>query len=303
MKSLKVILPLTGVLMVGALILQTRGFEAKAAMAAMMSPSRPSSDASSAPTDTKMSGLRITAEGRVTTYPGSQVTVGTDTAGTVMRLLVDEKSIVRKGDLIAELRSDDLRAAITQAKARVGESEADIKLYETEVRRAESLYESQVGTKQTVDRSRRDLDSAIARRETSISDARRLEALWSKSVVRSPINGTVIERHAQPGETLREQGAIVTIADLKKLRVEAEVDEFDAGRVKLGAEVIVRAEGYDHQQWKGRVEEIPDAVVSRRLRPEDPGRPTDTRVLLVKVAIEAPAPLKLGQRVEVEIKR
>ena len=87
------------------------------------------------------------------------------------------------------------------------------------------------------------------------------------------------------------------------MRIEAEVDEFDAGRVALGAPVIVRAEGYNNQQWKGRVEEIPDTVVGRRLKPEDPGRPTDTRVLLVKIALDGPTPLKLGQRVEVEIQQ
>jgi HlyD family secretion protein len=113
----------------------------------------------------------------------------------------------------------------------------------------------------------------------------------------------VLQRLAEPGESVKEQAPIVSIADLKKIRIEAEVDEFDAGRVALGSEVIVRAEGYDDQEWKGRVEEIPDAVVGRRLKPEDPGRPTDTRVLLVKVALTEPTPLKLGQRVEVEIKK
>ena len=94
---------------------------------------------------------------------------------------------------------------------------------------------------------------------------------------------------------------LVTIANLDKTRVEAEVDEFDAGRVELGAEVQVTAEGFTGQSWKGTVEEIPDAVLPRRLRPQDPGRPSDTRVLLVKVALAEPTPLKLGQRVEVAI--
>jgi ABC-type sugar transport system ATPase subunit len=84
-------------------------------------------------------------------------------------------------------------------------------------------------------------------------------------------------------------------------RAEAEIDEFDTGRIKLGALVAVSAEGFDGQTWRARVEEIPDAVVSRRLKPEDPGRPSDTRVLLVKVAFLEPTPLKLGQRVVLDI--
>ena len=71
--------------------------------------------------------------------------------------------------------------------------------------------------------------------------------------------------------------------------------------VRLGAAVDVRAEGYAGRSWKGRVEEIPGVVQGRRLKPQDPGRPQDTRVLLVKVALLEPTPLKLGQRVELDI--
>ena len=61
------------------------------------------------------------------------------------------------------------------------------------------------------------------------------------------------------------------------------------------------AEGYDGKAWRGKVEEIPDSVVGRRLKPQDPGKPEDTRVLLVKIALLEPTPLKLGQRVEIRI--
>ena len=60
------------------------------------------------------------------------------------------------------------------------------------------------------------------------------------------------------------------------------------------------AEGFD-RAWRGTIEEIPDSVVNRRLKPQDPSKPIDTRVLLVKVAFAEPTPLKLGQRVEVKI--
>lgn len=291
MKTTKLLLPLVGVALIGAMAFQARSAQVRA-----MSKPTPSAAFKDSP-------LRISAEGRVTTYPGGQVIVGSDTAGTVVRLLVEEKSPVRKGDLIAEIRAEDLRAGIAQAQARVTESEADIKLYEAEARRAENLWESQVGTKQATDRARRDLDAALARRETAQADVRRLEALLGKTVLRAPINGVVTQRHVQPGESVKEQAPVVTIADLKRMRIEAEVDEFDAGRVALGAEVRVKAEGYDGQEWRGVVEEIPDSVVARRLKPEDPGRPSDTRVLMVKVALRESTPLKLGQRVEVEIVR
>jgi len=128
-----------------------------------------------------------------------------------------------------------------------------------------------------------------------------LAAVLAKSRIVAPIDGVVLERYVDSGETVREGDRIVKVADLDRVRVEAEVDEFDAGRVKLGAAVLVTAEGYDGQLWPAHIEEIPDAVVERGLQPRDPGQPTDARVLRVKIALEHPTPLKLGQRVQVRI--
>ena len=73
--------------------------------------------------------------------------------------------------------------------------------------------------------------------------------------------------------------------------------------IAADAPATISAEGYPGPGWRGRVEEIADAVGPRRTRPEDPGRPADTRVLLVRIAFLEKTPLKLGQRVEVGIVR
>jgi RND family efflux transporter MFP subunit len=245
---------------------------------------------------------RVAAEGRVVAYPGAEVVVGTDLAGTLVQLRVQEKQPVRKGELLAELRSDDHRAALTEARARVAEADAEIRLAEADLERARSLWEKEVGSRQALDKAERDLQTARARRDTAKATADRLDAVLAKTRILSPIDGVVIARHAQTGETLEAGQKIVTVADLSKTRVEAELDEFDAGRVALGDGVRVSAEGWDGA-WRGRVEEIPDAVVGRRLKPQDPGKPEDTRVLLVKVTLLEPTPLKLGQRVEISIDR
>jgi hypothetical protein len=62
----------------------------------------------------------------------------------------------------------------------------------------------------------------------------------------------------------------------------------------------IAAEGFA-ATWRGRVEEIPPNVVGRKLKPQDPGKPTDARVLLVRIALPPGTPLKLGQRVEVQV--
>jgi RND family efflux transporter MFP subunit len=243
----------------------------------------------------------IRAEGWVVAYPGADLTVGTDVAGTVVQMLVKEKDRVRKGQLIAELRSDDTRAALDEARATVAQADADIQLFDTEVHRAQMLFDEKVGTKQALDHATRDRDAAKARRETASATVRRLDATLDKTRIYAPISGVVLSRLVQPGETVKENSALIRMADLNRTRVEAEVDEFDTGHIHIGDSVKIRAEGYDGQQWRGRVEEIPDSVVGRQLKPQDPTKPIDTRVLLVKVAFAERTPLKLGQKVEVGI--
>jgi HlyD family secretion protein len=242
----------------------------------------------------------ISAEGRLVAYPGAEVVVGSDVAGTIERLAVEEKQPVRRGDIIAVIRADDTRAALAQARARVHEADADIRLFELERDRARSLWQTEVGSKQAWERAERDLDAARARRTSATADVRRLEASVEKTIIKSPIDGVVLTRFVQPGETIVSGDHIMTIADLARTRIEAEVDEFDAARLGLGSHAVVSAEGYE-DRWHGRVEEIPDSVTSRRLKPQDTSKPVDTRVLLVKVAMRDRTPLKLGQRVEIEI--
>jgi RND family efflux transporter MFP subunit len=278
--------PTLGVLVLGVTVVQVR---------AMRGSTHPAAAA-------QQHTASVTAEGRVVAYPGAEVTVSTDVAGTIERLRVAEKDSVHKGDVLAELKADDTRAALAEARARVAEAEADIRLYASENARAKKLFDDAVGSREAWDRAGRDLDAARARRESAIAEVKRLEATLAKSVIVAPIDGVVTDRPVHPGEHVASGDAIVTVANLAKTRVEAEVDEFDSARVAVGDAVTITADGYDGRTWRGKVEEIPDTVVSRRIKPQDPSKPIDTRVLLVKVALSEATPLKLGQRVEVGIR-
>lgn len=281
----RILYPILGLLILTATVVQVRANRPKPVL----------SSATTAPVKP-----RVVAEGRVVTYPGAEVTVGSDVAGTLEQISVDEKQTVRKDQVLAIVRANDVRAALSVARARVGEAEADIRLFEAEVARAKNLWQQDVGSKQAYETAERDLDSARARRASAVAEVARLAALVEKTVITAPIDGVVITRHVHSGETVETGTSIVTIADLSKRRVEAEIDEYDAARIRLGATVTVNAEGYEGG-WNGTIEEIPDSVVNRRLNPQDPSKPIDTRVLLVKVAFAEATPLKLGQRVEVKI--
>lgn len=245
----------------------------------------------------------VRAEGRVTTYPGAWLTLAGERPGTLVALNCREQAVLRQGETVAVLRRDEDRAALAEAGAQVAVAEADSRLAAAEARRAHDLAAQGFYSRQAVDRSDEALAAARARLDSARASRLRLAAALDKTVVTAPFAATVVERLASTGETVAAGQGICAIADLGRLRVEAEVDEFDAARVRLGDPVRIVAEGYGEAGWQGRVEEIPDAVTRPRLRPQDPARPTDTRVLLVKVALPAGLPLKLGQRVEVRLGR
>jgi RND family efflux transporter MFP subunit len=243
----------------------------------------------------------VAADGRVVTYPGGEVVVGAERAGRVVRLLVDEGRVVGKGELLAELEADALRAALREAQAQVVEADAEARLAELTLHRREDLAREKIVAAHDLDQARRDLEIARARVDTARAAVARDEAQLRETRIVAPIAGTVTARHVQPGEMLEIGRKVVTLADLRRLRIEAEADEADAAALTLGAPVQIRADGFPGRTWSGRVEEIPESVTLRRLKPQDPGRPTDTRVLSVKVAFAEPTPLKLGTTVELKI--
>ena len=108
-------------------------------------------------------------------------------------------------------------------------------------------------------------------------------------------------RSVDAGEMVDVGTPVVTLADLSRLRVEGEADEADAARLREGAPVLISAQGRAGQQWQGVIEEVATSATLRRLKPQDPGRPTDTRIVAVKVAFTGPAPLKLGTTVDLGI--
>ena len=292
----RVVLPASAVLLVIVLAWQTVQTMAVRAGGAATDRDGPSGAAAA-------SAGRVTAEGRVAAYPGAEVTVGTEVLGTIVNMPAREKAAVHRGDLLVQLRDDEVKASLREARSRLTEAEVGVRL-EKARSGLDQILPALGRRPQSSPEARRDaMTAAEARRDAARAAVDRLEAEAARYRILAPIDGVVIARHADPGETVAPAAPLLTIADLSRLLVEAEVDEFDIPRIAPDAPATVSAEGYPGRGWRGRVEEIADAVVPRQTRPEDPGRPADTRVLLVRIAFLEKTPLKLGQRVEVEIAR
>lgn len=239
----------------------------------------------------------VRAEGRIITRPGGQITLSAQITGTIHRVAVKEGQTVRKGDLLLEFNKEEHIAALSEAYASVGEADARLRARQDDARRTKALIESGAIAERSNVEVTSERNAAAARRAAANAAARRISTTIEKTKVLSPLDGVVITRNVEPAETVALGAPLVTVADLTSLRVEAEVDEFDIGRVAIGQSVVVTADGFPGQSWVGTVDEIPSAVTSRRLRPQDPARPTDARVLLVKITLPEGTPLKLGQRV------
>ena len=187
---------------------------------------------------------RLAAEGRVVAYPGARVTVGAEVLGTIIKMPVREKAAVHKGDLLVELRSDDVQAALREARHRLTEMEVGLRLERVRNGVDRLLMKGSGKEPGQPDLRGESLTAAIARRDSAQAAIDRLEAELAKYRVVAPIDGVVIARHAESGETVNATSPLVTIADLRRLRVEAEIDEFDIESVTLGAEAVITAEGY-----------------------------------------------------------
>jgi multidrug resistance efflux pump len=103
------------------------------------------------------------------------------------------------------------------------------------------------------------------------------------------------------GEVVMPEKPIAAIADTSQLRINAEVDETDSGRLHLGDPVEVTAYAYPGKVYRGRVEEIADYVGKREIKPNNPAVNLGLKIIQVKIALLEATPLKLGMTVDVRI--
>jgi len=201
--------------------------------------------------------------------------------------ILAEKELNRMGRLhqdkfISRAMLDNSESAYKVAVARVAEAEEQLHLLRAGPRRETlALHGAQV-----------------AQAEANV---RYVRSLLDKTRVVSPISGTLIERYLEVGEVVMPEKPIVAIADTDQLRINAEVDETDAGRLQIGEPVEVRAYAYPGEVYRGRVEDIARYVGKREIKPNNPAVNLGLKIIQVKIALLEATPLKLGMTVDVRI--
>jgi RND family efflux transporter MFP subunit len=260
------------------------------------------SAAQAAPTTRAPEGsVTVRAQGRVAAKPNAEAVVTIATPGRIARLLVTEGQTVQRGQTLAELESELETAALAEARARVQEIEAELRWLRVDRGRSETLAQAGAISRVALEGDLRRAELANKQLAAASAAAQRTAVALEQCRLLAPISGRVVSRNVRVGEVPEAGRALFTIVDLDELRVEAEVDEFDIARVRLGASVKMHVEGYEPRVWLGKISEIPATLAARRLRPSEPARDSDGRVLQVKIEPDAPLGLLMGQRLELDI--
>ena len=187
-----------------------------------------------------------------------------------------------KGGFSSDEQVQKLQAAHLSAKARL------------EAMRSRHTMLTTPTREEDVSRAKADLALARARLEEARAQLQRTQ-------IRTPISGTVLRRFRKAGEVVSEirDTSILSIGDITALRVRADVDEADIGRVGLGTKVHVKADAFGDQKFPGKVVRVGQTLGRKSFVTETPGERLDTKVLEVVVELEGPGPLMPGLRVDV----
>jgi HlyD family secretion protein len=150
---------------------------------------------------------------------------------------------------------------------------------------------------------RRRAEANVRLAQAQVAEAR---AFLAKTDIRSPIDGVVLRKHHNAGESLSVESPdsiVATIGDLRVLRVRVEVDETDVANLALGQTAWVTADAYGTRRFSGRVIRIGETLGQKRIRTERPDERTDTRVLETLVELDPGSALPIGLRVDSFIAR
>ncbi len=240
----------------------------------------------------------ITATGTI--EPVNEVTVGTQVSGIVSKLYVDYNSVVKKGQVIAELDKSNLTSQLNTAKSQLSQAQASLKSAESDLayqkanyNRYKTLYQKGLISANDYETARLSYQTSVqtvaSRKDQVVSaqeEVSRAQTNLGYATITSPIDGIVVSKSVEEGQTVNANMStpdLFTIAqDLTNMQVVANVDEADIGDVKKGERVTFTVDAYPNDTFEGTVTQV-------RLEAT-----TTNNVVTYEVVISAPnADLKL----------
>lgn len=221
-----------------------------------------------------------------TVEPVTKVDVGTQVSGIVDKIYVDYNSVVKKGQLIAEMDKVTLQAELESQEAQLANAKAEYDYQQKNYARSKVLFEKKLISDTDYESATYNYEKAKSTYDKSKADIVKVRRNLGYAVITSPIDGVVISREVEEGQTVAagfETPTLFTIAkDLTEMQVIADVDEADIGQVMDGQRVTFSVDAYPNDIFEGVVTQVRlEATV-------------ESNVVTYEVVISAPNPdLKL----------
>ena len=220
----------------------------------------------------------ITATGTI--EPATSVTVGTQVSGIVAKLYVDYNSVVKKGQVIAELDKTNLISELNRAKADLSSAQSTLNYETANFKRYQTLFDKGLVSANDYENARLTYDKA---RQTVASSRERVQKAQTNlgyATITSPIDGVVLSKSVEEGQTVAASfntPELFTIAqDLTDMRVIADIDEADIGGVKEGQHVSFTVDAFPDDKFEGYVTQVRQQAT------------TSSNVVTYQVVISAP---------------
>jgi len=195
-----------------------------------------------------------------TLQPVTTITVGTQVSGTVMERLADFNDSVKAGQVLLRLDPTNLQARLRQARAQAASAQAGLALATASLERNRKLVAQEFISTLALDQSQREFDAARAAVDVAQAQVDAAQADVNNSVIRSPIDGVVIRRNIDVGQTVaasfQTPELFLLARDLRDMQIHTNVSEADVGQVAPGQLVRFSVDAYPQAEFEGRVEQF-----------------------------------------------
>jgi HlyD family secretion protein len=200
----------------------------------------------------------VTATGTLSAL--TTVAVGSQVSGIISRLYVDFNSNVKKGQLLAELDPTPFQALVDQRSADLVRAQAELRNTKLIFERSKNLMENQFISRQEYDTAESNVNGAEATVKQAEAAMRQAETNLSYTKIVSPIDGVVVNRAYDIGQTVAasfQAPTLFTIAqDLARMQVSTNIDEADIGKIKLGQKATFSVDAFPDETFMGKISQI-----------------------------------------------
>lgn len=208
----------------------------------------------------------VQATGVIRARIGAEVKVGARISGRVEKLYANIGDVVKKGQLIARIEQEDLKARVNEARMNLRVVEANLDLSRKNLERMRNLFAEDFVARDKVDVAEKDYKTAQAQAAQTQESIRFHTAQLSYADIHAPIDGVIASVATQQGETVSATAqnvpTFVSIVDLNRLEVYAYVDETDIGKIRPGLEASFSVDSFPETEFKGTVSAIyPKATI------------------------------------------